>query len=120
MPIMSGIDFARRAKKLQPQARIVFISGHEDFGYAREAIEIAASGYLLKPVEDQELYDLLGSLCAKVEQEREQSRAMLQTLSLANGELLLRWLNDASGQGEPLVRSLLAPLFENGGGRRDD
>jgi len=112
MPILSGIDFARRAKKLQPNVKIVFISGHEDFGYAKGAIEIAASGYLLKPVEDRELYDLLGSLCSKIEQEREQSRSMLQALSLVNEELLLRWLNGA--EGGPLVQSLLAPLCETG------
>ena len=114
MPILSGIDFARRAKKLQPRVKIVFISGHEDFGYAKEAIEIAASGYLLKPVDDRELHDMLDSLCAKVEQEREQNRSMLQALSLVNEELLLRWLNGAAEQGGPLVRSLLEPLFDTG------
>ncbi|WP_240548380.1 response regulator [Paenibacillus lignilyticus] len=31
MPIMSGMEFARRAKALQPDVRIMFISGHEDF-----------------------------------------------------------------------------------------
>ncbi|MFC4598488.1 response regulator [Cohnella hongkongensis] len=112
MPILSGIDFARRAKKLQPNVKIVFVSGHEDFGYAKEAIEIAASGYLLKPVEDRELYELLGSVCGQIEQEREQSRSVLQALSLVNEELLLRWLNGADGG--PLVRSLLAPLCETG------
>jgi len=114
MPIMTGIDFARKAKELQPHVKIVFISGHEDFGYAKGAIEIAASGYLLKPVDDRELYEMLGSLCDKVEQEREQNRSMLQALSLVNEELMLRWLNGAADQGGPLVRSLLAPLFDTG------
>ncbi len=112
MPIMSGTDFARRAKQLQPNVKIVFVSGHEDFGYAKEAIEIAASGYLLKPVEDQELYKLLGSLCGAIERDREQSRSMLQALSLVNEELLLRWMNGA--EGGPLVQSLIAPLCDAG------
>lgn len=112
MPILTGIDFARKAKELQPHVKIVFISGHEDFGYAREAIEIAASGYLLKPVDDRELYALLESLCAKVEEEREQNRSMLQALSLVNEELMLRWLNGSADRGAPLVRSLVAPLVE--------
>lgn len=114
MPILTGIDFARKAKELQPHVKIVFISGHEDFGYAREAIEISASGYLLKPVDDEELHALLGTLCAKVEQEREQNRSMLQALSLVNEELMLRWLGGSADRGGPLVRSLLAPLIESG------
>ncbi|MNC75703.1 Transcriptional regulatory protein YpdB [compost metagenome] len=61
MPIMTGTEFARRAKVLSPKTKIVFISGHEDFSYAKEAIEINASGYLLKPVQDKDLYEMLGS-----------------------------------------------------------
>jgi two-component system response regulator YesN len=95
MPIMSGIDFARKAKEINPQAQLVFISGHEDFSYAKEALHLNASGYLLKPVDDGELYDMLASLCSKVEQERERHRSVEEALSLVNQELLLRWFNDA-------------------------
>lgn len=115
MPIMSGIEFARKAKELNPQVQIVFISGHEDFGYAKEALQINASGYLLKPVDDSELYDMLASLCGKVEKEREQNRSVAEALTLVNEELLLRWFNDYSQVGaHHHVREFITPLLRFG------
>jgi len=115
MPIMSGIEFARKAKEIQPSVKIVFISGHEDFEYAKEAIKISASAYLLKPVEDQELYKMLGELCATIERERDQDRTFTEALTLVNEELLLRWLNEISPeQVEGHIRGYLQTLFRTG------
>ncbi|MBP2112097.1 response regulator [Paenibacillus silagei] len=115
MPIMTGTEFARRAKVIHPKVKIVFISGHEDFSYAKEAIEINASGYLLKPVEDKDLYDMLESLSAALEQEREKNRSFTEALSLVNKELILRWFEDASPEpAEQHLRSALNPLLMKG------
>lgn len=115
MPIMSGMEFARRAKEMNELAKIVFISGHEDFEYARKAIQLGASGYLLKPVEDRELYEMLHSLCEAVEREREQNRSASAVWSAVGEELLLRWLNDlASGSVESHVLENLRPLLRFG------
>lgn len=119
MPIMSGIEFARRAKEINPHVKIVFISGHEDFNYAKEAIKISASAYLLKPVEDQELYKMLDELCVAIERERDQDRSVMEALTLVNEELLLRWLNDISPEQaeeglEGHLRGFLPPLLKPG------
>lgn len=115
MPIMTGMEFARKAKGLSPNTRIVFISGHEDFGYAKEAIEIHASGYLLKPVQDKDLYEMLGTLCAQMELEMEKDRSFTEALSLVNKELLLRWFDEGSTDpAEPHLRRILTPLLEQG------
>ena len=82
MPIMSGMEFARKAKEINPHVHIIFISGHQDFGYAKEAIQLNASGYLLKPVDDNELNEMLIQLCAKIEKERKQHISLSETLSL--------------------------------------
>lgn len=108
MPIMSGIEFARRAKEARPHVKIVFISGHEDFHYAKEALRLSASGYLLKPVDDEELLAMLGTLCRDVEQEKRASRSVSEALSLAARELLLRWLG---GDRSPLLEEHLQPYL---------
>ena len=48
MPLMNGIDAARRLKQLQPGIRIVFLTMNEDPDLAAEAFRAGASGYLLK------------------------------------------------------------------------
>ncbi|MBB3109536.1 two-component system response regulator YesN [Paenibacillus phyllosphaerae] len=112
MPIMTGIQFARKVKEIYPHIQIVFISGHEDFGYAKEALQINAAGYLLKPVDDEELYQQLASLSTKLQREREKDRSFSEALSLVSQELLLRWFHDIDPQQvEPHIRDHLTPLL---------
>lgn len=55
MPFMDGITFAKEARKLLPWARIIFISGFDDFEYMKAAIQIQADEYLMKPIKEYEL-----------------------------------------------------------------
>lgn len=55
MPFMDGITFAKEARKLLPWSRIIFISGFDDFEYAKGAIQVQADEYLLKPIKTEEL-----------------------------------------------------------------
>ncbi|WP_199615878.1 response regulator [Paenibacillus alkalitolerans] len=115
MPILSGIEFARKAKEILPNVKIVFISGHQDFENAREAIHMGASGYLLKPVDDSELRDMLRNVCEQIEREQEGQRSVSEALSLVNRELLLRWLNElAPSPVDWHLRGFLDPLLKSG------
>lgn len=117
MPIMTGMEFARKAKEINPRIKIVFISGHEDFSYAKEAISLHASGYLLKPVDDDELLLKLGQLCNEVKQEREKMKSEDEVLSLASQALLLRWLSGRTSEHEEIDKhmyQLIEPLVSNG------
>lgn len=48
MPLLNGLDAARRLRKLVPESRIIFLTMHADPTYASEAFEAGAAGYLLK------------------------------------------------------------------------
>jgi DNA-binding NarL/FixJ family response regulator len=48
MPILNGIDAARRLRKLVPSARLIFVTMHSDSDYVAEAFRAGAMGYLLK------------------------------------------------------------------------
>jgi DNA-binding NarL/FixJ family response regulator len=48
MPVLNGIDTARRLRKLLPKAKIVFLTMHSDAAYVSEAIRVGAMGYVLK------------------------------------------------------------------------
>lgn len=115
MPIMTGTEFARKAKEINPAVHIAFISGHEDFGYAKEAIQLNASGYLLKPVEDSELQETIAQLCAKVKADREASTSVTEATSLMQREALLRWFRSPSPwQTDERLLRFLEPLLQGG------
>jgi DNA-binding NarL/FixJ family response regulator len=48
MPLLNGIDAARKIRKIQPKTRIVFLTMHPDIGYAMEALSLGGSAYVLK------------------------------------------------------------------------
>jgi DNA-binding NarL/FixJ family response regulator len=48
MPVMNGIETARRLKEAGSGTRIVFLTVHDDPGFAREALEAGALGYVIK------------------------------------------------------------------------
>ncbi|MGI6070036.1 MAG: response regulator transcription factor [Blautia sp.] len=59
MPGISGLELVERCKLLSPQTKFVIISGHSEFEYAKSALNSGVLGYLLKPVEAEELIGLL-------------------------------------------------------------
>ena len=57
MPGISGLELAVRLKTLSPSTKIVFVTGYEQ--YALDAFRVHAHGYLLKPLDvDQVLEEL--------------------------------------------------------------
>jgi DNA-binding NarL/FixJ family response regulator len=48
MPVINGIEAARRLRKIAPQAKVIFLTMHSDPDYVAEAFRCGASGYLLK------------------------------------------------------------------------
>jgi DNA-binding NarL/FixJ family response regulator len=48
MPSISGIDAAQRLRAKGSQARVIFLTLHEDPAFVQAALEAGASGYVLK------------------------------------------------------------------------
>lgn len=55
MPSMTGIEILKECKAMNCKTQIIFISGFQDFEYAKDAIKYGAVDYLLKPVIEDEL-----------------------------------------------------------------
>lgn len=50
MPVMNGLEMARRAKEEDPDLCFVVISGYQDYEYMREALRTGVLDYLAKPI----------------------------------------------------------------------
>jgi len=55
MPCLSGLDLIARVKPRLSGTFFVVISGHAEFEYAKTAIEHGVDGYVLKPIETDEV-----------------------------------------------------------------
>ena len=49
LPMLNGMEVARRLRKVAPAARILFVSGEPDPAIIGEALRIGALGFVLKP-----------------------------------------------------------------------
>ncbi|MCA5963451.1 response regulator [Blautia sp. RD014234] len=67
MPDMDGLVFIREAKKLSPHLRFMVLSGYAEFEYAKTALTLGASAYLLKPLSNQDLKEGMDKLLTQVE-----------------------------------------------------
>lgn len=71
MPGMTGLDLIERVRKENASAHFLILSGYAEFDYAKRAIVSGVSGYLLKPVDEDELLDELRRVRELLDRERE-------------------------------------------------
>lgn len=97
MPFMDGLALSRIIKKTQPWVKIIIISGHDEFQYAKEAISIGVEEFLLKPVSSSDMLASLDKVARTIEMEKsnlmslENLRLQVQSTSDILRE---RWLCD--------------------------
>ena len=57
MPKYDGIYLARQVSLEYPYIKMIFLTGYNEFEYAKKAIEYNVSEYLSKPIDEDELFD---------------------------------------------------------------
>ncbi|OCT15334.1 hypothetical protein A8709_14680 [Paenibacillus pectinilyticus] len=62
MPFVNGLDLIAAVQISHPQIKCVILTGHSDFAYAQKALRTNAFDYLLKPIQIDQLRNLLASL----------------------------------------------------------
>lgn len=78
MPIMNGLDFIREMRDQEMRGglenrEVLVLTAYEDFEYARTAIKYGIAEYVLKPVDIEELTQILTRLKERL-QDRESIR----------------------------------------------
>lgn len=65
MPRLDGLGLASRLHQQQAAPQVVFLTSYADFDYAQQALRLRAADYLLKPVEEEELAQVLARIAAQ-------------------------------------------------------
>ncbi len=76
MPFMDGLELCRQLGNQLPAAKLVVFSGFDDFEFARTAIGMHVSQYILKPINAPELNQVLADLKHQLDEQRAQRRDM--------------------------------------------
>ncbi|HOQ06975.1 MAG TPA: response regulator [Clostridiales bacterium] len=74
MPGLNGLELISELARTLPDIRIVVISGYNDFDYARTAMRYGVRDYLLKPVDEDELHQVLNRIKNEIIEREAQKR----------------------------------------------
>jgi two-component system response regulator YesN len=87
-----------------PWVKIIILSGHDEFEYAREAISVGVEEYLLKPVSSQDMQKALNKIAKHIDNEKEEllNIEKLKAQVRSSTDILRdRWLKDFINGGIP-------------------
>ncbi|WP_284638439.1 response regulator [Paenibacillus silviterrae] len=98
MPGIQGLAAIREIKQRLPETKFVLVTAYDYFAYAKEALTLGVSSYIVKPAKRDELVGTLEQLVQELEEEKRKR----------TDELKLR---DKMFQLEPLMENELSLMF---------
>lgn len=62
MPVMDGLELCKKVYETMADTSIILLSAHEDFEYARTAIQYGVRNYILKPIDREKINQLIDDI----------------------------------------------------------
>ena len=69
MPYMDGLTLTAKIRQKYPSVKVLIFSGFDDFEYAQQAIKLNVTEYILKPVNVEELSEILNRVRENLDEE---------------------------------------------------
>lgn len=109
MPFMDGLELSRLVKQEMPDMKIIILSGYDEFEYAKEAIKIGITDYLVKPIAGAKLLEAVKKV-GEIIQEEQQQKLFLQTFErerMEDTQLAIQKIFRSLASGNKSVSTLL-------------
>lgn len=116
MPFMDGLELSRLVRQELPDIKVIILSGYDEFEYAKEAISIGITDYLVKPIAGAKLLEAVKKV-GKIIEEEQQQRLFLKTFEkerLENIHLEKQKIFRSLASGKKPVSELLKDAREAG------
>ncbi len=78
MPGLNGVELSKKLCAAIPELKMIFISGYNDVDYIRNALKVEAIDYILKPVNIDELEQVLLIAEGKISKERAKKKYSIE------------------------------------------
>lgn len=114
MPRMDGLQAIREIRKTDGVCQFLILSGYADFAYAKQAIEMNVSGYVLKPIDEEELKEKLLRIRSSLDRMADRGKLPGLHADALREELILK-LIAADPADAPELKRALRPLISFAG-----
>jgi len=105
---MDGIEMIRKLKDAGFKGRFIILSGYTDFEYTKSAIVLGVEDYITKPIEEEELYEVISKVCTLIKEDIVRNQK-IQHLELA-----------VENYSQNMKEYILKELLDFKGGFRED
>lgn len=92
MPGMGGIDVIRAAREQNFEGQFVILTGYSEFEFAKSAISLGVKEYLLKPIDEDELLDIVRQIRKELKEKEEADQWHINNEEKAKKEVMRRML----------------------------
>lgn len=102
MPKLDGLELMQHIRCLDEEAKVIVLSGYDEFVYAQQAVRYGAADYLLKPAMPDVLVAKVLEIrdqVSKLQQEREEQRRLHNRLNEGLPLLRERFLRELAAGG---------------------
>lgn len=111
---MDGLAFSHKLLELLPNTKIVIISGYNEFLYAKEAIRLGVSDYLLKPIDTASLSQALEKCVRQIELNQRHQSALSAVKKSIQRKTLRSAAADILTQSDPDYSQLFSNYIDGG------
>lgn len=92
MPKMDGLKLAELVHTTSPATRMILLSGHGEFEYARQALKFGVADYILKPITREKVNQIESLLMRFYKENEERKRSFLNAWNSGLEEKILEAL----------------------------
>lgn len=93
MPFMTGLELMEKVRQFDSEMAIIIFSGYSDFEYARLAIKYGVLGYVLKPVNPSEFYNVIDKTLIAIDEKKQTEVLMQKNQDFMEQFYLQKYLN---------------------------
>jgi len=80
MPGISGLEFIKKARRIDTQVKILIVTAFEQFEYAKESFKFKVEDYILKPLSKKKLIESLNKTIRTIEMEKARRDEELESI----------------------------------------
>ncbi|GMQ60993.1 response regulator transcription factor [Vallitalea maricola] len=115
MPVMDGLELCKQVNILYPEVHCAILSGYGEFDYAKSAIKYNVSSYLLKPIINEELKNMLESvaeICHKNQCEQIKYNDLISASNKYKEAIIAKFLKALITSSHMEIQSLYPIMYD--------
>ncbi|OAB36722.1 hypothetical protein PMSD_10380 [Paenibacillus macquariensis subsp. defensor] len=98
MPLMDGLQLTTEVLKLHPNMKVILFSGFAEFEYAKTAIALGVSDYLLKPINVEAFRNTMERVIGELTERQHKDEASQMKQALVKKHILFTLVNGIGEQ----------------------